>query len=242
MSLIREAKQGVFWTFLKQFSVQIINFVVQIVLARVLAPSDFGLIAMIMIFIAIGQSLMDSGMTSSLIRVRHISNGDYGTVFISNIVVSVVIYLLIFAFAPWVAEFYQQPILTNLIRVFSLTFVISAFNAVQLAKFTRELDFKRQFTFQFPSVVIGAFVGLYFAYNGSGVWSLVYLNLAQSMSYVLITWCFSKWKPPIYFSRILFKRHFSFGYKLTISSLIDTIYQNLYKILIGKYFNVTSVI
>ena len=116
MSLTSQAKKGVFWTFLQQFSVQGINFVVQIVLARLLLPSDFGLIAMIAIFVAIGQSLSDSGMTSSLIRNKVNTEADYGTVFITNFVISLVIYIVVFFAAPWVALFYKLVIVTDLLR------------------------------------------------------------------------------------------------------------------------------
>lgn len=241
MGLLEQTRKGVYWTFLKQFSIQGINFIVQLFLARLLVPEDFGLIAMITVFIAIGQSLMDSGMTNSLIRFPKVSNIDYSTVFWTNIIVSLLVYTFVFFLAPHISEFYNQSSLKTIIRVFSLSFVISSFNAVQVAKFTRELNFKKQFVFQFPSIIIGAIIGLGLAFYGYGVWSLVFLNLSQLLSFVLITWCFSDWRPTFCFDTNIFKKHFSYGYKLTLSGLIDVLYQNLYKILIGKNFHPSNV-
>lgn len=241
MGFIKAAKSGVVWTFLQQFSVQAINFVVQVVLARPLMPSDFGLIAMIAVFIAIGQSLSDSGMSTSLIRNKANSENDYGTVFITNIAVSLLIYFIVYICAPLVAQFYEQPILTDLLRLYAVVFVISAFSAVQLAKFSKELKFKIQFTYQLPSVVIGAFVGVLLAYQGYGVWSLVWLNIVQNLSFALMLWLFHNWRPQFLFDRSIFFYHFNFGYKLTASSLLHTVYLNLYKIIIGKQFSASNV-
>ncbi|EKB05946.1 hypothetical protein HMPREF9711_00915 [Myroides odoratimimus CCUG 3837] len=241
MSILKEAKIGILWTFMKQFSIQIINFCVQIILARILLPEEFGLIAMITVFIAVGQSLMDSGLTSSLIRFPNVTNKDYSTVFWTNLVISFFVYVIVWSIAPQIAVFYNQDVLKGLLRIYSLSFVINSLNAVQIAKLTKELNFKSQFYFQFPSVLIAAIIGIYLAYSGYGVWSIVYLNLVQAFFFVIITWFYSKWKPDFFFDRELFKKHFSFGYKLTISGLLDTIYQNLYKILIGKYFAPAAV-
>lgn len=241
MSLIKQAKQGVFWTFIQQFSIQFINFGVQIILARLLQPSDFGLIAMIAVFVALGQSLSDSGMTSSLIRNDKNTENDYGTVFLTNLGVSLILYGIAYILAPFVADFYKQDILTDLLRAYALVFIISSFNVVQLAKFTKELNFKSQFTYQLPSVMIGALTGIFMAYYGFGVWSLVSLNIAQAISFSLFLWFFYQWKPKLIFDKSIFKYHFDFGYKLTLSGVLNTVYLNLYRIIIGKKFSTTSV-
>lgn len=241
MSLTSQAKKGVFWTFLQQFSVQGINFVVQIVLARLLLPSDFGLVAMIAIFVAIGQSLSDSGMTSSLIRNKVNTEADYGTVFITNFIISFVIYIVVYLSAPWVALFYKQDILTALLRSYALIFIISSFYVVQIAKFSKELNFKSQFTYQLPSVIIGAIVAIIMAQKGFGVWSLIGLNISQAVSFSIILWVFYKWRPKLIFDKTVFRGHFNYGYKLTISGIINTIYLNLYKIIIGKAYSPATV-
>ncbi|SDM17355.1 lipopolysaccharide biosynthesis protein [Pedobacter antarcticus] len=241
MSLVKQAKKSVVWTFIQQFSVQLINLGVQIILARLLLPSDFGLIAMITVFVALGQSLSDSGMTSSLVRNDRNTENDYGTVFITNVGISVLLFGLAYVLAPFVADFYRQEILTSLLRAYSLVFIISSFNVVQLAKFTKELNFKSQFIYQLPSVIISAGVGVLMAFKGFGVWSLVGLNLAQAASFSLFLWLFYKWRPKLIFDKSIFKYHFDYGYKLTLSSILNTIYINLYKVIIGKRFSTTSV-
>jgi len=241
MSFVKSARSGVFWTFLQQFSVQLINLGVQIVLARLLLPSDFGLIAMITIFLALGQSLSDSGMSTSLIRNAENSEKDYGTVFITNLAISIGIYLVVFCVAPLIAVFYEQPILVDLLRVYAVIFILTSFSAIQIAKFSKELRFKVQFQYQLPSTIFGAAVGIIMAYYGFGVWSLVWLNIVQNFLFSLFLWLFYEWRPRFLFDRSVFYNHFSFGYKLTLSSLLNTVYLNLYKILIGKQFSATSV-
>lgn len=240
-SLKRQAVSGVIWTFAQQFSVQIINFIVQVILARLLAPEMFGLIAMLALFVSIGQSLMDGGMTNSLIRTKNPDQLDYSTVFVTNFLVSVGIYLLVFLIAPFIADFYDQRILQDLLRVFALSFVIRSLVAVHVARLTKEMNFKTQMKLQVPSTIIGAVIGVAMAYNGYGVWSLVWLNLSQTIVFTIQNWIFIKWRPSFVFDKRRFKYHFNFGYKLTLSGLLDTTYLNLYPIVIGKYFSPTMV-
>lgn len=241
MSLVKQAKQGMVWTFLQQFSVQLINFVVQIAMARILLPSDYGLIAMLTIFISVAQTLVDSGMTTSVIREKGIKDIDYSTVFLINLVISISVYAIVFAIAPAVGVFYKQVVLIDILRVYAISFVINAFVAVHLAKFTKEMKFKKQFSYQVPSTLIGAACGFAFAYYGYGVWSLVYMNLVQTAVYAISLWLFSGWRPGLAFSKERFLHHFSFGYKLTLSGLLNTIYINLYRIVIGKAFSPVQV-
>ena len=239
--LKKQAISGVIWTFTQQFSVQIINFIVQVILARLLLPEMFGLIAMINIFISIGQMLMDGGMTTSLIRTKNPDNSDYSTVFTTNLLVSIVIYLLIFVGSPLISDFYGQPILTDLVRLFAFSFVINAFVAVHVAKLTKEMNFKKQMTFQIPATMIGAATGITLAVFGFGVWSLVWLNLAQVMALSLQYWLFSDWRPSFSINKNKLKYHFNFGYKMTLSGLLDRIYNNAYNIVIGKFFSPAQV-
>lgn len=241
MSLKKQAVDGVIWTFLQQFSVQFINFGVQIVLARLLLPEMFGLIAMLSVFISIGKSLLDSGMTSSLIRTKNPDQLDYSTVFVTNFLISIAVYLLTFLGAPLVAKFYNQDILKNILRLYALSFVIHAFVAVHIAKLTKEMNFKRQMTLQVPSTILGAIVGVYMAYAGYGVWSLVWMNLAQTTAFTIQCWFRLKWRPSFEFNKRRFRYHFGFGYKLTISGLLDTVYNNIYNIVVGKFFSPAMV-
>lgn len=241
MSLKKQAISGVKWNFLQQFSVQIINFGVQVILARLLMPEMFGLIAMIIVFISIGQTLMDSGMTSSLIRTKNPDQIDYSTVFVTNLLMSIAIYGVTYALAPLIAEFYNQEVLTDIVRVFALTFVIRAFVAVHVAKLTKEMNFKLQMKLQIPSTIIAGIVGVTLAYQGYGVWSLVWLNLVQAIVFTIQNWLFINWRPSLIFNWERFKHHFVFGYKLTLSGLLDTIYNDAYRIVIGKFYSPASV-
>lgn len=241
MSLKKQAITGVKWSFAQQFSVQIINFGVQVILARLLMPEMFGLIAMVIVFISIGSTLMDSGMTSSLIRTNNPNQTDYSTVFVTNLIVSVAIYILIYVLAPYIAVFYNQEVLTNIIRLLAFSFVIRAFVAVHVAKLTKEMNFKLQMQLQIPSVIIAGTVGVSMAYMGYGVWSLVWLNLVQALAFTIQNWLFIPWRPSLVLDKERFKYHFKFGYKLTLSSLLDTIYNDAYRIVIGKFFSPAQV-
>lgn len=240
-SLKKQAVSGVLWSFGQQFSVQIINFVVQIILARLLMPEMFGLIAMLTVFISIGQSLMDAGMTSSLIRSKNPDQLDYSTVFLTNLMISVSVYLITYLSAPYIAQFYSQEILKDILRIYALTFVIRSFVAVHIAKMTKEMNFKTQMILQIPSTIVGAIVGVTMAYLGYGVWSLVWLHIAQSIVYTLQIWIFVPWRPSFVFNKRRFKYHFNFGYKLTLSGLLDTVYNDAYRIVIGKFFTPAAV-
>jgi teichuronic acid exporter len=240
-SLKKQAVSGVLWSFGQQFSVQIINFVVQIILARLLMPEMFGLIAMLTVFISIGQSLMDAGMTSSLIRSKNPDQLDYSTVFLTNLMISVSVYLITYLSAPFIAQFYNQEILKDILRLYALTFVIRSFVAVHIAKLTKEMNFKTQMILQIPSTIVGAIVGVTMAYLGYGVWSLVWLHITQSIVYTLQIWIFIPWRPSFVFNKRRFKYHFNFGYKLTLSGLLDTVYNDAYRIVIGKFFTPAAV-
>lgn len=241
MSLKKQAISGVKWNFIQQLSVQAINFAVQIVLARLLMPEMFGLIAMVIVFVSIGASLMDSGMTSSIIRTKEPDQLDYSTVFVTNLIVSFAIYILIYLGAPYIAAFYNQEVLTDIIRLLSISFVIRAFVAVHVAKLTKEMNFKLQMQLQIPASIISGAVGIAMAYMGYGVWSLVWMNLVQAFVFAIQNWVFIPWRPSLVFNKKRFIYHFNFGYKLTISGLIDTIYNDLYRIVIGKSFSPTQV-
>ncbi len=237
MSLKKIAITGFLWTFTQQFSVIGISFIVSIILARLLLPSDFGLIGMISIFIALGRVLVDSGLDQSLIRTVNPTQEDYSTVFFFNLGGSCLIYLLIFLFAPFIADFYQQRILTDIIRLYSIVFIINAFSSIQNTRLTKQMDFKTQMLVTLPSLILGGTVGIIMAYNDYGVWSLVWSAIIQSTALSIQLWIRSKWKPSFAFNFEKFKYHFHFGYKLTISSVVDIIFNNLYTIIIGKFFS-----
>lgn len=212
-------------------------FIAMILLARWIGPEDFGLIGMIAVFVAIGKSLTDSGMTNSLIRTKEPDQSDYSTVFIVNIVMSLLVYVIVYFTAPFIANFFGYKILINIIRIYCLLFLIIAFSAVQLAILTKRMEFKKITKINFPSTLFGVTIGLYLGYNNYGVWSVVWMFLSTELVRSVLLWLFSNWKPKFIFSIIKFKFHFKFGYKLVLSGLLDTVFKNIYNILIGKYFS-----
>jgi O-antigen/teichoic acid export membrane protein len=241
LSLAKTTISGVFWTFSQQFSVQLINFLVQIILARMLVPAEFGLLAMIAVFNSIGTALMDGGMTASLIRTPKPDNEDYSSVFYINLVVSLVIYFILFTCSPLIASFYKQPVLSAIIRVYSLSFVVTALVGVQTTRLTKEMRFKTQMAMQIPSVIVGGIVGIILAHFGFGVWSLVWMNLVESILFTAQHWIFSGWYPSFVINKNKLAHHFNFGYKLTLASISNAIFSNVYNIIVGKYFSVSQV-
>lgn len=241
MSLRKQATSGIAWTFAQQFGNQAIGFVVSLILARILMPEEFGLIGMIAVFIAIGKTLLNSGLTQSLIRSSDLDQDDFSTVFYFNLGASLLMYGLIYVSAPFIAEFYDQQILINLIRVYCITFIISAFSAVQGARLTKIMDFKTLAIISIPSTLIGGMVGIGMAYYGYGVWSLVWSGLASALINSVQLWFYSKWSPSFTFNLVKFKHHFNFGYKLTLSELLNSVFQNIYIIVIGKFFSAGQV-
>ncbi len=241
MSLRKQAFSGVWWTYAQQFSTQGISFLVSIVLARLLMPAEFGLIGMIGIFIAVGTTLIDSGFTQSIIRSPDLDQEDYSTVFFFNLGCSIVVYAVIYFAAPYIADFYHQPVLKSIVRVYCLSFIIAAFSAVQNTRLTKLLDFKTQMIVALPSLLGGSVIGIALAYYGYGVWSLVWMNLAQTFLNTVQLWRKSGWVPSMSFNMKKFKTHFVFGYKLTISGLLNTIFNNIYQIVIGRYFSTAQV-
>lgn len=237
MALKKVVTSGLVWTFTQQFGNQIIGFAVSLILARLLLPEEFGLIAMIAVFIAVGNGLMDSGLSLSIIRDTDAGDRDFSTVFIFNVVAGAIIYLVLFAGAPFIAQFYDQEILTDIIRVYCLTFIFTAATSVHIALFTRNMNFKVQTLTAIPAAVISGAVGIFLAMTGHGVWSLVYSSLLNSILNFILIWKYSDWYPSAIFDKILFLKHWKYGYKLGLANLLNRIFNNLYLVVIGKYFS-----
>lgn len=236
MSLKKQALSGMGWTFFQQFSTQGILFVVSIVLARLLLPAEFGLIAMIGILIAVGNTLVDSGLSLSLIRTVDADEEDFSTVFYFNLAFSILIYIIVFLIAPYVSLFYNQPILINVIRIYGLIFIINSFSTVQTTRLTKLMDFETQMKVSIPSLVVSSVVGISMAYSGYGVWSLVISAVVRSTLNTVQLWFWSKWTPLWSFSTEKFRYHFNYGSKFLFSSILDIMFLNAYAIIIGKFF------
>lgn len=240
-SIKRQATTGMIWTAVERFGTQIVQFIIGIVLARLLLPDDYGLIGMLAIFMAISQTFLDSGFANALIQKKDRNDTDYSTVFYFNLIVALLIYGILFICAPFIADFYNQPLLTEITRVYSLTLIVNALSIVQTAMLSIDLDFKLQAKASIISIIISGTIGIVLAYKSFGVWSLVFQGIFSAGIRTLILWVHGNWRPLMVFSKASFLSLFSFGSKLLGSSLINTVYQNLSTIIIGKAFQTTEL-
>ncbi len=232
---------GFKWSFIDNIGKSGGQFIIGIVLARLLTPEDFGLIGMITIFIVIGQSLTNSGFGQALIQKKNADNVDFSTVFYFNILASITIYLLLFLSAPLIANFYNQPELTSLIKVICLSFVIDAFGRIHNVHLEKELDFKAPSIVGIVSVTISGVVSITLAYIGFGVWALVANTILRSTVATFLFWWVSKWRPLLTFSKNSLRQLFMFGSKIMIAGLMTSIFQNIYYLIIGKLFSAQSL-
>lgn len=221
---------------LGQFSTFAIQFLLGIVIARILTPEDYGVIGMVTIFMAISQSLVDSGFGNALIRKIDRTEVDCSTVFFFNLAVAALLYGVLFCAAPAVARFYSTPLLTELVRFLSLTLIINALGIVPRALRSAVVDFKTQMVASVTSAIVSGLVGLYLAYNGFGVWALVYQSIISACVSVAIIWILSRWMPRLAYSWSSFRAMFSYGSKLLVSGLMHTVYRHASSILIGKFY------
>jgi len=235
--LKQKTAAGLKWSAFERFSSQGISFVISIIIARILSPSDYGIIGMISIFMGISGVFIGAGFGAALIRKQNRTDIDFSTVFYYNIVVSLFFYLVLFLCAPLIARFYDTPILTSITRVVSLNIVIGAFGAIQSTKLNIAIDFKTQTKISLISLLITGSIGITLAYTGFGVWALVFQQLAATFISTVLLWFFIGWKPLWVFSMASFKDLFGFGSKLMLSELLDTVYKNIYQVVIGKKFS-----
>lgn len=210
-------------------------------MARLLDPTDYGLVGMLTIFIAISQALVDSGFSQALIRKQKRTQTDNSTVFYFNIAVGLILYLILFFAAPAIARFYSQPLLVPLTRVIGLSVLINSFVVVQRALFTVQIDFKTQAKASMSAALVSGAVGIYMAYTGFGVWSIAAQQIVNLLVNVSLLWVMSSWRPSWAYSWKSFREFFSFGSRLAASSILDCIYNNLYLIVIGKVFNASDL-
>lgn len=237
----RQAAWGVLWSAIERFSVQGVQFLMGIIIARLLSPSDYGLVAMLAIFMAVAQTFVDSGFANALIQKANRSQVDYSTVFYFNIAIAVVLYLVLYLSAPFISDFYHQEQLTVLSRWLGLNIIISAFSIVQRAKLTIQIDFKTQTKASLLAVCLSGAMGLAGAYWGMGVWALVLQSVANNLLSTLLLCLYARWRPSPIFSWLSFRELFSFGSKLLASGLLHTIYVNLYSLVIGRFYNAADV-
>ncbi len=236
-SLKSKTINGLIWSSIDKFAFLLISFLIGLLLARMLMPSDYGLIGMLTIFMAISQVLVTSGFSSALIQKHTPTDVDYSTVFYFNLAIALCFYLIMYISAPLIASFYKAPLLTMITRVLSLSIIINSLSLVQQTRLRIILDFKTQAKISLIAVIISGSLGVWSAYHGYGVWSLVILNLSSESIKTLLFFYYNRWMPSLTFSVASFKELFRFSSRLLAASLVSNIVTNMYSMLVGKYFS-----
>ena len=232
---------GAAWTGFERVANQMVGFVVSIVLARLLVPSDYGVIGMLTVFLSISQLFIDAGFSSALIQKKDRTDADFSTVFWCNLAISTVCYITLFVAAPWIAEFYHMPVLKNLMRVLGLVLVINATYTIQVARLTTILDFKTQAKVSFANCILSGTVGITMASLGFGSWALVSQSIFSSTFSCIAYSCLTKWHPQFLFSKDSFKRLFAFGSRILAASCLHTLYTNISPIIIGRKYSAAAL-
>lgn len=225
------------WRFAERCGAQLVTFIVSIVLARLLAPEDYGVIALVTVFTTILQVFVDSGLGTALIQKKNADDLDFSSVFYFNLIVCLALYGAMFLAAPFIARFYNNPIYVPLVRVLSLTLIISGVKGIQQSYVSRHMIFKRFFFSTLGGTLVSAVAGIALAYAGFGVWALVAQYLCNAAIDTMILWITVPWRPKFIFSWSRLKGLLSYGWKLLASSLLDTGYSNLRSLLIGKIYS-----
>ena len=240
-NLQKKTFSGIIWTFLKNFSVEGFAFIQGIILARLLVPEDYGLIAMTQIFFAISSCFIDSGFSIALARKVNQTELDYSTVYVTNVCLTAFFAILLCISAPWIADFYHEPILRKIVTANAILLVLNSFNAVQATRMTIKLQFKER---SIISVIVNTTIGIatiIMAYMGYGVWALIYPNFLAPVMYLFLYKKYLNWYPKLQFSWKTWKEFFGFGSNFLLANLLNTIFNNIYPLVIGKYFSASSL-
>lgn len=236
-SLKDKTVKGVGWSAIDNVAQYVVSFVVSIVLARLLSPDDYGLIGIIAIFTTICTALIDGGFGDALIRKKDVTADDYNTAFIVNLGISIFLYAVIFVGSPLIASFFGRDELIALTRVSSLGIIIGALSLVQLKRLTKRIDFKSQTKITVIASVTSGAVGIIMAFLGCGVWSLVAQGLVSQALRTVLLWFYNKWAPSLKFSKSSFKELFGFGWKMLLTGLLDSVWKELYQVVVGKFYS-----
>jgi len=241
VSLKQKTMKGIFWSFFDSFGIYVIKFGFSIAIARALSPSDYGVIGMVVIFTAIGSMLTESGFAMALIQKKNADNKDYSTIFWFNIIVALLFYFLLFTFSGKISEFYDNPIIKNVIRISGLNIILSSLWLIQVTILTKELNFKKQSLVNITAAVGSGIIGVILSYKDFGVWSLVFMTLGGSTLRVVGFWSFTKWTPSLIFNGKSFKSLYSYGYKIFLQGMSDVIFTKIYYPLIGEYYSASGL-
>lgn len=236
-SLKDKTVKGVAWSGIDNVVQYAVTFIVSIVLARLLSPDDYGLLGIVAIFTAVCQTIINGGFTTALIRKKEVTDDDYSTVFYVNLGVSLFLYAIIFLCAPLIAEFFNREELVLLTKVSSLGIIIGALGLVQQTILTKRIDFKTQTKITIIASVVSGISGVLMAFLGYGVWALVGQNILSLLLKTVLLWIYNKWLPGLCFSSRSFHDLFGFGWKIMLSSILDTVWKELYQVVVGKFYS-----
>lgn len=229
------------WKFMERGGVQVTQFVVSIIIARLLLPADYGAVALLMIFISIATVFVQSGLNTALIQKKDADEIDVSSVFYYSIGLSTIVYMCLFFFSEWIADFYKMPELVSLLKVLALTLFPGALNSLQVAILSKQMLFKKQFYSSMAAAISSGVLGVSMAYMGYGAWALVGQQLSYQIVVCVVLWWLVNWRPQFVFSFQRTKSLLSYGMKLLGARLIDTIYHNLESLIIGKMFSAETL-
>ena len=224
------------WKLLERFSSQVISLLVTIILARQLLPDDFGIIAIIVVFIELANVIIDGGFNTALIQKKDADNIDFSTILFFCLTLSAVLYLILFFLAPLIADFYSNPLLVPVIRVLSINLFLNTFNAIQRAYVSKHMLFNKLFYCNLAAIITSGILGITMAYNDGGVWALVFQQIANQLVLCITMWLMIKWRPILAFSWQRFKALFDYGWKIFATNIIISIYENIRSLIIGKLY------
>jgi len=239
--LRQKTVSGVFWHFLEVSANQGINLLVTFILAYFLVPDDFGLIAMLSVFFELANALMEAGFRQALIRKKEATPLDYSTMFITNLVFGCIAYVLLVLLSPWIADFFKEPRLIFLIRIVGVVIIINAFQFIHLVDLSRRLDFRTQFKAMLPANILSGIFAVIMAVSGMGVWSLVARMIFMPVCKTAALWKLNPVRPALAFSKKTFFELWGFGSKLVISRFLNVFFDNIYVMVIGKFFSTTAL-
>lgn len=239
--LKNKVMKGLFWKLSERVGVQGVQFLIQVILARLLLPEDFGNVAIINVFILIANVLIQYGFSTALIQKENADHLDYSSTFYINLVISTGMYTILYIAAPYLADFYNDALLCSLLRVQALILFLGAFSSIQNAVLSKNMDFKKSFIINFGGCITQGIIGIGLAVSGVGIWSLVLAQLANSMVMVILGFIVVKWHPTFHFSVIRIKTLFAFGKNILVASLLETICNNVYALTIGKVYSKQSL-
>ena len=240
-SLKDKTVKGTFWSAADAFLGQGVTFIVGLVLARLLTPEEYGLVGIVLIFVVVLSGIVDAGFSQALIRKKDTTEDDYNTMFITNMAISIVLFILLYVASPFIADFFSRPELLSLTRVTGLVLIFQALSITQTTILTKQIDFKTKTKASVVSAVLSGIIGIAMAYMGYGVWALVGQKLSVTLIYSLCLWVLIRWWPKLKFDKDSFHYMWGFGWKLMLSGILNNIWNQLYPLVVGKFYSPSSL-